>query len=227
MKDTNHYGKTKEFFRISATERKGYYDARPGGPLKHNPWQLTIRKMLIRTLGKLLNEDPGNISSLIDVGCGRGDFTIEIAQRFPQFSKVSGCDFSKETLSMAQRNSASLERITFHKANLLDMPFKNNQFDVAICINVLHHIPENDLPKAIEQLSRITTKYLIVEIKNDDNFYYHYIHPKSFSGITVHLTSLGQLNPLLKSHSFRLKKQQGIFLFNWLSPLLLLTYEKC
>jgi ubiquinone/menaquinone biosynthesis C-methylase UbiE len=226
MTETNHYKQTKEFFRISATERQGYYDAQAGGPLKHNPWQRRTRRMALRVLDKLSEKSPGNISTLIDVGCGRGDFTIQIAQQCPYLTKIYGCDFSKETLSIAQKDAASLEKITFQEANLLDMPFEDKQFDAAICINVLHHIHKDDLPRAVKQLSRITKKYLILEIKNDDNPYYHYFHPKSFRGITVYITSVKVLNKLFKEHGFRLKKQHGIFLFNWLSPLVLLVYEK-
>ena len=163
---------------------------------------------------------------MLDVGCGRGDFTLQIARRYKHLSQICGSDFSKETLSIALKEAASFQNVTFQEANLLNLPFEDNQFDVTICINVLHHIHENDLPTAIEQLSRITRKYLILEIKNDANFYYHYIHPKSFSGITVYITSANVLNPLFHNHGVRLKRQQGIFLFNWLSPLILLTYEK-
>jgi len=226
MTEPNHYKQTKEFFRISATERQGYYDAQAGGPLKHNPWQRRIRRMALRVLDKLSEKKPGNISTLIDIGCGRGDFAMQMAQRYPHLTKIYGCDFSKETLSIARQNAASLKNITFWEADLLDMPFEDKQFDVAICINVLHHIHKDNLAKAVGQLSRVTRKYLILEIKNDDNFYYHYIHPKSFSGITVYITSVKVLNRLFKEYGFRLKKQHGIFLFNWLSPLVLLVYEK-
>jgi len=226
MTDTNHYERTKTFFRRSALERKGYYDAKPGEPLKHNRWQPIIRKMILKVLDQLLKENSGNLSTLIDVGCGKADFALEIARRYPNFTLIYGTDFSRETLSIAREETKEFEQINICEANLLELPFEDRKFDITICVNVLHHIHQNDLPRAIEQLSRITRKYLIMEIKNDDNFYYHYIHPKTFSGITVYLTSVRQLNPLLKGCGFRLKKQKGIFVFNRLSPLVMPIYER-
>jgi ubiquinone/menaquinone biosynthesis C-methylase UbiE len=226
MYNTNHYKQTKEFFKISALEKQGYYDAKPGQTLKHNPWQQRIRKMALVTLDKLLKNNPGTISKLIDAGCGRGDFAIEIAQRYPNLNQIYGSDFSKETISIARQETGPSERVIFCEADLLNMPFQDGQFDITLCINVLHHIHINDLANVIKELTRITKRYLILEIKNNDNFYYRYIHPTSFGGITVYPTSIKKLNPLLETNRFHLKEQRGIFVFNWLSPLVLLLYEK-
>lgn len=227
MEYKEHYEKTKEFFRIRAIEKQGYYDAEPGR-LKHSIWQRRIRKMALRSLDKLLRYY-SNISRVLDVGCGRGDFTIEIAKRYPQLSEIWGCDFSKEVLSIARKDAASLGRVSFQEADLLNLPFEDNSFDSVLCINTLHHIHENDLPRALSELARITNKYLIIEIRNRDSFYYHkLIHPKPVwvSNIKVYHTSTSYVNSLLSSYGFRLRKQRSIFLFNRLSPRLLLMYDR-
>lgn len=224
MKCKNHYQKTKDFFRVSAIERQGYYDARFGTPLRHNIWQLRIRKMVLAALDKLLQCD-SNILKIIDVGCGRGDFTIEIAKRYPQLSRIWGCDFSKENLTIACKDAESSEKISFLETDLLNIPCEDNSFDLALCINVLHHIHKNDLARALSELARITKRYLVMEIKNNDNFYMRYMHPRYFGGTRVYPTSIKEVNCLLKIHSFQSMKQKGIFLFNWLSPLLVLVYS--
>lgn len=227
MEHKGHYEKTKDFFRLMAIERQGYYNAQPGGALKHSIWQLRIRKMALRGLSKLLWYD-SNISKVLDVGCGRGDFTIEIAKRHPQLGEVWGCDFSEEVLAIARKDAASSGRISFQEADLLDMPFQDNSFDLTLCVNVLHHVHESDLARALSELARITNRYLVIEIRNSDNFYYRRVHSKTLwiGGPNVYPTSTRYVSSLLGSHSFRLRKQQGIFLFNWLSPLVLLIYDK-
>lgn len=222
------YEKTKDFFRFMTIERQGYYDAQPGGSLKHKRRVLWLRKKTLCKMDKLLRYDP-YISSVIDVGCGRGDFTIKIAKRYPQLSKIWGCDFVKEVLSIARKDAASLERVSFQEADLLNMPFEDNSFDLTICLYVLHHIHESDLARALSELARITNRYLIIEIRNSDSLYYKYVYPNRTmypGGISVHPTNISYVSNLLRSHGFRLRKQRGMFLFNWLSPLIWLMYDR-
>lgn len=225
-----HYEKTKDLFKIHAIERQGYYDAQPGRPSKYRIWELRMRKMLLGSLDKLLRYD-SNISNVIDVGCGRGDFTIEIAKRYPQLGKICGCDFCKEVLSIARKEAASPERISFQEADILDMPFEDNSFDLTLCNNVLHHIHESDLPRALSELARITNRYLIIEIRNKNSrYYYEYIYSilrmKPDSSISVYRTSTSHVSSLLRNHGFQLRKQRCIFFFNRLSPILFLIYYK-
>ncbi len=234
MKNNNdHYEKTKGFFRISAVEKDGYYDAVTGWkPGKHI--QLRVQKIILNTLDQLLNCGNPDITSAIDVGCGRGDFTIEIAKRYSQLIQIHGCDFVKENLSIAKRLSESMGKITFHEANILNMPFNNNSFDLTVCINTLHHIYIEDLEKALSELARITKKYLVLEIKNNNNFLYKYILPnlykyiiyKSLHGMNVYPASIEKTSKILRNYNFRIVNTSGILLFNWLSPMVVITYEK-
>lgn len=225
MTHDDHYNNTIEYHKISALEREGYYDAKNGKPLKHSVWQLRVRKMVIGILNKLFTYD-SNILKVIDVGCGKGDFTIEIAKCFQQLSKICGCDFVKEALSIARKDSYSFEKISFQEADLLNMPYKDNYFDLTICINMIHHIDKSDLARALSELSRITNKHIVLEVKNSKSFYYKRIHPKSFGGISVYPTSISEVSNLLRSNRFIIRKQHGIFLLNWLSPIIVLLYEK-
>lgn len=226
MKHNDHYEKTREFHRISAVEKNGYYDAMIGGrPLKHTPYQLRVRKLLFNALDKMFRDDPG-IASAVDAGCGRGDFTIAVSKRYPQLKKVCGCDFVKEALGIAEKDAAMLTHVSFQESHLLQMPYDDGGFDLALCINVLHHIHKNDLEKALSELARISNRYLVIEIKNINNFLYKYILPKSLLGMNVYPTSIAAVSTILEKLGFRLIEDHGIFLFNSLSPLVILVYKK-
>ena len=183
MDRNSHYDKTKEAFKFSAIERDGYYDATPGKSLRHRLVQLRVRKIALNILADVVRSAP-HITTAIDVGCGRGDFTMELTKRFPQLVEVSGCDFSKETLSIAKGNAASLDRVSFYEAELLDIPFADQFFDVTLCINVLHHIHPSDQAKALSELARITRKYLLLEVKNQENVYWR-IQQRSWNDIDI------------------------------------------
>lgn len=224
-KREKHYENTRNFFKVSAKERQGYYDAKNRKVLRHSIWQLRIRKIVLGFLDELLKHD-SSISKVIDVGCGRGDFTIEIAKRYTQLNEIWGCDFLKENVYIACRNTGSLEKVSFKECELLNMPFKEKSFDLSLCINTIHHIHKDDLKKALSELARITSRYIIMEIKNKDNFYRNYIAPKTFSGMDIYLTSVKEANAVLQDYGFRLRSQMGIFLFNRLSPLCVVVYNR-
>jgi ubiquinone/menaquinone biosynthesis C-methylase UbiE len=225
MKRNDHYEATKEFHRVGAVEKNGYYQAVIGKPLRHSIWQLRIRKMILNILDELLRNDQ-DISRVIDVGCGRGDFTIEIARRYPQLKKIHGCDFVKEALTIAQKDSSLIKHISFQEADLLNMPFAHSSVDLTLCINVLHHIYYDDIEKALSELARITNKYLVLEIKNIENIWFRRIFSNDFCGIKMYPTSITEVSAILKNQNFQLIENHGIFMFNWLSPLIVLLYKR-
>jgi ubiquinone/menaquinone biosynthesis C-methylase UbiE len=45
-----------------------------------------------------------------------------------------------------------------------NLPFRDNEFDVICAFQILEHIPWKDMPKALEELKRVTSKYVIISI---------------------------------------------------------------
>jgi SAM-dependent methyltransferase len=69
---------------------------------------------------------------VLDVGCGVGLFTIEIARRAKE---VVGVDFSEEAVARAKRNQAAeyrLKNLRFKQADARRLPFEDAQFDVVV-----------------------------------------------------------------------------------------------
>jgi len=226
MNPEGHYEKTKDFFRTSAIEKQGYYNAKTGGALKHSPWIIVIRKMILKIISGILEADP-DINSLSDIGCGRADFTIEIADQFTQLTDIVGTDFSEETLDIARKDIVNHPSISVQSADLLTMPFENKRFNISLCNGVLHHIHKNDLEKALSELARVTNKYLILEIKNNDNFYYRYLYKRSISeGVHVYPTSRRIVSEYMAKNQFEFYEERDILLFNWLSPMILVVYKR-
>jgi ubiquinone/menaquinone biosynthesis C-methylase UbiE len=179
-------------------------------------------------LDEYLQGDPA-VMRVIDVGCGRGDFSIEVATHYPQLKELRGTDFAQEALAIACVEAKPLKNVFFTEADILGMPFEDNSFDWTLCINVLHHIRAADLKRALGELARITRRGIILEIKNRRNLYYRYIHSRyvyPVGTINVFPTSTAEVSDVLRDYRFRLTEERGIFLFKWLSPLLVLVYEK-
>jgi len=227
-RDNNHYALTKEVFRHSAIHQQGYYDSQPGKKLKHSFWQLWVRRIVVRTLDELLAGDPG-VTRILDVGCGRGDLTIALANRYPHLTGLRGSDFCHEALEIAIADAQSHKNVFFQEANVLEMPFKEGSFDVTLCINVLHHIYDSDLEIALRELARITKKYLILEIKNKNNPYYKSITSRSVhpgARLAVFTSSPDQIGAMLSSCRFQIMQAKGLVPVMWLSPLLVQVYKR-
>ena len=90
----------------------------------------------------------------LDIGCGNGPLTIQIAQRYPQ-AEVTGIDnwgtaweYSKQ---ICDRNAAIeqvAEQVTFQRADASSLPFEDGTFDVAVS-NLVFHEARNEKDKKL------------------------------------------------------------------------------
>jgi len=101
-------------------------------------------------LRRILPEIQGSFTSIVDLGCGKGVFTMELARRFPK-SRVVGVDTDAEQVrvnnEVARRKG--LRNVEFVVQDILTMSF-DSEFDLALSVDNLEHI-END----VEALARI------------------------------------------------------------------------
>ena len=81
---------------------------------------------------------------ILDVGCGEGKITAEIASRAPRASVV-GVDPSGDMISFAQSHfgPATRPNLRFQVADARRLPFQD-EFDLVVSFNALHWIPEQD-----------------------------------------------------------------------------------
>lgn len=77
---------------------------------------------------------PRPAGSIIDIGCGAG----WMSRRLAAYGTVTGIDLADEVIARAQQRSP---RIAFIAANFMEYSF-NEQFDVAVALEVLSHVVE-------------------------------------------------------------------------------------
>lgn len=223
-----HYELTKKFFRKNAADKKGYYNSKDAEALKQDIRNRRMWEIYSSSLDGVLQNNP-SIDSVIDVGCGMGNFTLELANR-KQFKKIVGIDFLKDTFDIARENTKFFEMVSFTEGDLIYMPFKDRSFDLAVCLNVLHHIHVDDFRNAIQELTRITDKYLILEIRNKKNifdiWYNHIILPKLYKKLPLYATSLSRLNDLIKKFDFQIVSMNGEKIFTGACRRLVIVYKR-
>jgi demethylmenaquinone methyltransferase / 2-methoxy-6-polyprenyl-1,4-benzoquinol methylase len=69
--------------------------------------------------------------SVLDVCCGTGDLSFELASRVAPGGHVVGCDFSEPMLDLARDKAAQrgIESVRFEWADALELPYDEARFD--------------------------------------------------------------------------------------------------
>lgn len=80
-------------------------------------------------------------SSLLDVGCGAGNYTLKLLQKLPSLD-VTLLDLSKPMLERAvQRISADYSvNVSTIQGDIREVEFSNSEFDIIFAAAVLHHL---------------------------------------------------------------------------------------
>lgn len=90
---------------------------------------------------------------ILDVGCGNGRITQELKNKN---IKYIGIDNSTELLKEAIHNFNDRSNFSFLEGDILELPFAENQFDVIVCVAVMHHVPSKNLrDKAMLEIHRV------------------------------------------------------------------------
>lgn len=93
---------------------------------------------------------------VLDLGCGNGLMTQAIIDRGAIYA---GLDISSKLISICKKKFAAEIRnksVKFFVGDALKLPFKNNCFDYAISLAVMHHIPSAELRlKFLRELYRV------------------------------------------------------------------------
>jgi len=105
--------------------------------------------------------------SIIDIGAGFGRHTQVYA---PMFINCFLLDPSENLLTEAKSRLKNLPHLEFKLGKADNLPFRDELFDVAIIIRVVHHLPEpND---ALLEAARVLKPhgYLVLEFANKIHF---------------------------------------------------------
>jgi ubiquinone/menaquinone biosynthesis C-methylase UbiE len=93
---------------------------------------------------------------VLDVGCGSGVVTREIAERVGAGGRVVGLDPSPALLAVARELAQEAgigDRVEFREGSALQLPFPDGSFDAVLCVTVLSHVPGGE--GTIPELTRV------------------------------------------------------------------------
>ena len=92
---------------------------------------------------------------ILDFGCGPGNISVGLAAAVEPGGEMHGIDMEASQIEIARTVAAERGHANaiFHVADVGDLPFENDFFDVAHCHNVLMHIP--DTRAALREVRRV------------------------------------------------------------------------
>lgn len=91
---------------------------------------------------------------VLDVGCGTGAVTLDIAHQTQ--GEVIGVDIDEAKLAEARTALAHVPNLSFLRADAQELPFPDGHFDLVTFNIVLVYIP--DKQRAINEMTRVTRK---------------------------------------------------------------------
>lgn len=94
-----------------------------------------------------------NGMAVLEIGCGTG--AVWRAGEIPEGASLTLTDLNEGMLKETENNLKSVvpENTRFMQANVMDLPFEDESFDLVMMHHVLHHVP--DIEKALLSVRRV------------------------------------------------------------------------
>lgn len=183
-------------------------------------WHINKLKNVINSI-KLRHTNPLNI---LDVGSASGWFLYELKKEFGNAECV-GIDVYKKAIDYGKRKYKNIKLV---KADAHKIPFKDREFEVIICCEVLEHVEEPEV--VIKEMRRVLKENgtLIVEIDTSNWlfkliwYFWTNLRKGVWRDSHVHSFSVEELKKLFVKNGLRIKE---VRIFN-LSMAVVFVLEK-
>jgi len=98
-------------------------------------------------------------NSLLDIGCGSGDFLIELQKRYKK-AKLEGLDKSSYMVKLAKSRGLSVDNI---ELNLV-----TKSYDIATAtFDMINYLTPNEFINFFEDLTKVVKKYFIFDVNTE------------------------------------------------------------
>ena len=107
---------------------------------------------------------------ILEIGCNSGNQLIELQKA--GFSNLTGVDVNEYAIDVAAK---ALPKAKILKANIFELPFEDNSFDLVFTSGVLIHISPKDIGAAMKEIHRVAGRYIWgFEYFNEEYFEINY-----------------------------------------------------
>ena len=124
----------------------------------------SARTRNIKVIEQLFSQiDLGNVKKALEVGCGIGVLSSYLAEKYKW--EVTGIDLDSEQIERAKNDYRENKYLKFFEADATKLPFGDNEFDLVLSVDALHHIPNrNKISGEINRVLKSNGFYVLVDI---------------------------------------------------------------
>lgn len=122
-------------------------------------------RALKKTLLTEIEEKALKEFSVVDVGCGSGELLrmiAEFADKTGRKASLTGIDLSPISSATTQIESIGFSGIVSVQGDALKLPFTDGAFDYAISSLFFHHLTDEQIVIALQEMSRVTRRGIFV-----------------------------------------------------------------
>jgi demethylmenaquinone methyltransferase/2-methoxy-6-polyprenyl-1,4-benzoquinol methylase len=114
----------------------------------------------------------------LDLACGTGDLTFALGQRLPAGEAI-GLDITQGMLEIAEnkRREKKARNVSFHRADIMCMPFADASFDCVTCGYALRNVP--DVESALAEINRVLKpggRFYSLDFAHPDSRLYRWLY---------------------------------------------------
>jgi ubiquinone/menaquinone biosynthesis C-methylase UbiE len=127
-------------------------------------------QMITAGMGGALPEqsDPPQVGRVLDVGCGTGDWLIELARTYPEVTRLIGIDVNHKVIEYARTRAEAQQvsdRVEFRLMDALQMlEFSTDYFDLVNQRLGVSYLRTWDWPKLLHEYVRVTRPGGVIRI---------------------------------------------------------------
>lgn len=131
---------------------------------------LWVSKKWAKTIFDFAIRSEKRVSKILDVGCGPGQVTILLAQKFKQAGlepEIIGIDISEKAIALAKEDANKFEvgsMIDFRLKNTTTLPFNESEFDLVMATALFAFLDEEELKSFFTETYRV--------LKPEGKFYF-------------------------------------------------------
>ncbi len=181
---------------------------------------------------------PAQANSLLDIGCNVGA-ALELARKLG-VAKLYGIEINNLAVQKAKLRLQDTCGVEIYQGSADQLPFKDKQVEVALCSEVLEHVPEDLRPKVIQETHRVLLKdgLFIITVPARGLFHFldpgnmRFLFPNAFSLASKLIGGLGrekgfenQKHSVVWHHHFTLKELENLLLSHF--TIVHIRYRGC